>query len=177
MPAADDILRRFLEYAIELYGPRYLHGYLIAPVTIGEERFAETIVDHPSQTIMVRITIATEKDPIKASYQLAHESIHCLIASGRRDTIWFEEGLANHFALRKAGLPRDYWRRSLSMLEDVFRRPLRAFEALNASTEDIREFRAKFPRTDEIEAPHVEKHFGVTTDLAERLCRRMPLAR
>lgn len=177
MSQADDLLRRYLRRAIRLYGPRHRQDYLIAPVIFGGSCFAETIVDDLSHTITVRVTVTPEENRIQSSYQLAHEAVHCLIASGRRETIWFEEGMAVHFALTESGLPSNYLEAAKSALEDIFRNPFEAFKELGAGSGAVKKFRERYGDVDKIVPSHIKEHFSTSDCLAEKLCRRMPLAR
>ena len=91
-------LTAILRLAEKRFGSR-MGGWKINPVDVAGSSFPETIVDPAGKTVQVRITASTRKYPMQATYQLAHEAIHCLAPVGRRDTIFFEEGLATHFAL------------------------------------------------------------------------------
>ncbi|MGB7246414.1 MAG: hypothetical protein WBC64_07050 [Methylovirgula sp.] len=115
--------------------------FKIAPVRIEGDIHPETIIDSNAGVIQVRITNSAATDALRRRYQLAHESIHCIVATGRRDTIYFEEGLASYYALTLSCLDRNYRRRARNELPGILRAPLAAFKALKASDEAIRALR------------------------------------
>ena len=173
----DALLAELIDEAVKRYGPRYKGSWAIAPVLIEGDDYPETIVDDDARVIRVRITNKVLTWPPEARYQLAHEAIHCIVATGRRETIYFEEGLANHHALTLPGLPRKYRRGAEKRLIEVLRPPLAAFRALNPTDERIRALRAEQQNVDELQPALVARIFEVSPDKATAVCRRMPEGR
>src|ERR1700680_1195508 len=97
-PQMTQKLLQILKSIEKRVGPRW-PGWAIKPVVVARASFPETTRDAVKHTVQVRITASTTKYPMQAAYQHSHEAIHCLAPACRRDTIWFEEGLANHVAL------------------------------------------------------------------------------
>ncbi len=138
------------------------------------DNFPETTVDAERRTVQVRLTASTNKYPVQAMYQSAHECIHCLGPAGRRDTIYFEEGLANHFALTYPELPSHIRSQNEVLLLSLFAAPLAAFRKLNATDEHIRHLRLEQPYFDLLTPQLVHKYFSASLELARVLCRRLP---
>src|ERR1700730_3173430 len=97
-------LHRILSIAENRFGRR-VTGWAMLPVLIEGQRFPQTLVSEAARTTRVRLTLSTNLYPLQATFQLAHEAIHCLSPAERTDTIWFEEGLANHHSLTFSELP------------------------------------------------------------------------
>jgi len=114
---------------------------------------------------------------MQAAYQLSHEAIHCLASAGRRDTIWFEEGLANHFALTFPEISPPTKSENEQKLPALFVGPVKAFRSLNATDEQIRLLRIVHPWFDLLTLEIIQKHFSATAELAAQLCNRLPKER
>jgi hypothetical protein len=158
------------------FGPR-IEGWTIKPVDVAGSSFPETTVDTIKKAVQVRITASTNRDPMQATYQLAHETIHCLAPAGRRDAIWFEEGFANHFALTYPELSRRYRAEAEASVPALFVEPLDAFRSLNATDEQIGTLRQEQPLFDELTPELIQKYFSAPAELARKLCDRLPLNR
>jgi hypothetical protein len=172
------LLDRLIANAAERYGPRHRQDWLIA-VVADRTKFAETILER-SQSINVHVTKRASIDPQEATYELAHEAVHCIIASGRRDTIFFEEGLATHHALTLNALNRKFRKGAEATLTEVHAKPLFSFRRIIASIptpekqdDAIRTLRRRFPEIDQITPEAISQIFGVPLDLAQAVCRRM----
>ena len=136
--------------------------------------YPETIIHNG--VIRVEITASTRQFPQQRVQQLAHEAIYCLVASGRRDTIYLEEGLAHHFVYTYGGLPHEYRHENAKMLHPIFKPPVDAFKALKATDGQIRALRVDFP-TMTVTPDDVLKYCDVKREIAEAVCERMPLLR
>jgi hypothetical protein len=146
-PKMTQQLLTILRAVEKRFGPR-VKGWTIKPVDVAGSSFPETTVDAIGKTVQVRITASTKQFPMRATYQLAHETIHCLAPAGRPDTIWFEEGLANHFALTYPELSQRYRAEAEASVPAMFVEPLNAFRSLNATDEQIEALRQELPLFD-----------------------------
>jgi hypothetical protein len=173
----NELLAALIGDSVERFGPRFRETWIIARVEIEGDAYPETFVDTEAGIIQVRITNSAGRDAQKATYQLAHEAIHCIAATGRRDTIYFEEGLANYNALTSRYLDRNYRRRARRTLPGVLRVPLAAFEALKPTDEAIRALRLEQPDFDRLQPHLIERILGVGPDIAASVCQRMPFDR
>lgn len=171
---SDKLLQELIDDAARRFGPRSRATWRILPVRVERRGYPETIFDAQTQAISVRVTERVLTSAEEARYELGHEAVHCLLASGRRDTIYFEEGLANYNALHLPGLPRAFRRGSERILPAVLSHALWAFEALNPSDEKIAALRAEVPEIDLLGVPSVQKHFDVSEKIAQAACLRMP---
>jgi hypothetical protein len=59
-------------------------GWKSVTIKIEGNNFAETTCDPSARQIIVRVTEATVKYPVQRTYQLIHESVHCLCPRNRR---------------------------------------------------------------------------------------------
>lgn len=166
-------LKRILRVVEGRFGPR-ITGWKLRPVLVHGENFPQTMVSESDRTITVRLTELTRNHPLQAIYQLAHEAIHCLSPAARLDTLWFEEGLANHHAVTFAELPEDYRREAEDMVPSLYVEPLAAFRSLNPKDAEIRLLRFTHPDFNSWDAALIKQHFKTTDDLAEKLARRLP---
>jgi hypothetical protein len=169
----DQLLMELLDDAAKRFGPRHKSEWSVEPVRVDGDNFPETIVDDALQTIRVRVTNLVRSSSQEARYELGHESIHCLLATGRRDTIYFEEGLANHYALTLSGIPRSWRRQAKAKLPRLLAGPYEAFRALSPTDKKIRALRVEQPDIDQLEPTLIEKHFHVSRRVAEAVCQRM----
>jgi hypothetical protein len=170
------LLERILLRAEARFGPR-TKGWIVDKVIADRSSYPETIAYKGSGIISVHMTSFAVLYAHQRIYQIAHESIHCLVASGRRDTNYFEEGLANDFALTFPDLPPAYLSEALEGLPNLLKPPLAAFRALNPKDEAIRALRDELPNLEALEPSHIEKYFDVSDQRAIEVCKRMPLAR
>jgi hypothetical protein len=128
-------------------------------------------VDTATKTVRTRITESTKTYPQQATFQLAHEAIHCLAPVER------EEGLANHFSLSFGGLPQNYRTESEKMVPEIFRGPLAAFRKLSPTDDQIRNLRNEQPVFDKFTPELIRQHCGADKNLALELCLRLPFDR
>jgi hypothetical protein len=173
----DQLLNDLIEEAAKRFGPRYRPDWSIEPVRAERDDHPETIIDEVGQRITVWLTKSAASDIQQARYQLCHEAIHCLLAKGKRDTIYFEEGLAIDCALNASGLNRRYRKEAEATMHSVFEPPLKAFRALKPTDEKIKKLRAEVPDIDQLTPALVEKHFGAPSKAAEGVCQRMEFTR
>lgn len=175
-PARTKELLATLRFAENRFGPR-VHGWAYKPVLVEGANYPETLVNTKAKSAQVRITESTKKYPDQAAFQLAHEAIHCLAPVERRDTIWFEEGLANHFSLTYGGVSQATRVVNETIVPELFREPLEAFRKLNPTDEKIRSMRIEEPVFDNLTPKLIQKHCGADQQLARQLCQRLPLSR
>lgn len=175
-PKMTQKLLTILRSAEKRFGPR-VNGWTVKPVDVAGTSFPETTADTIKSAVQVRITASTNQYPMQAAYQLAHEAIHCLAPAGRRDTIWFEEGLANHFALTYPELSKQYRAEAEAGVPALFVEPLNSFRSLNATDEQIRAVREEQPLFDNLTPELIQKYFSASAELAPKLCNRLPLGR
>jgi hypothetical protein len=169
-------LQRILSSVELRFGAR-VPGWTMLPVLIEGQRFPQTLVSEASRTFRVRLTESTNDHPQQALFQLAHEAIHCLSPAERCDTIWFEEGLANHHSLTFSELPARYRKESEERVPSLFVEPLAAFRSLNPADEMIKALRLTYPDFNSWNADLIQQHFATTRELAERLAGRLPKER
>jgi hypothetical protein len=172
----DLLFARIFAEAEVRFGPR-TQGWTIAPIVPDRDSYPETIADRETRTVTIHIMKSTLQFPSQAMYQLAHESIHCLIASGRRDTLYFEEGLAVDFSVTYPGLQGEYRREAENSLFHLFQAPLEAFRALNAKDAAIKALRGELPNLDGLLPTQIQTHFEVSESLATAVCLRLPSER
>jgi hypothetical protein len=169
----DEQLHELIRHAVERFGPRWRATWSIEKVLVQGDNFPETIVDDARQSIRVRVTNLVRLSADEARYELSHESIHCLLATGRRDTIYFEEGLANFYALTLPSLSRQWRRAAKAKLPKILKMPYEAFCALRPTDARVKALRDELPDIDELTPSLVEKHFKVPAEVAAVVCRRM----
>jgi hypothetical protein len=169
-------LKRILGLVEGRFGPRNT-SWKLRPVLVQGQNFAQTIVSESDRTITVRLTESTRNHQLQAMYQLAHEAVHCLSPAARFDTLWFEEGLANHHALTFPELPEDYRRDAENTIPALYVEPLAAFRSLNPKDAQIKSLRFTHPDFNSWDATLIKQHFKTTDDLAEKLARRLPTYR
>jgi hypothetical protein len=172
----DKQLGELIAQAVNLYGGRYRGDWTIGSVRVGDR--PETILDRDRALIQVHVTQMALHDENIAVYQLAHEAVHCVIASGRRDTIYFEEGLATQHALTLSKLPTKFRGRALSELPAFFKPPLFAFRALGPPKGDaIRKLRTECPDFDKLDESVLQRVIGASSQAAKNACKRLPESR
>jgi hypothetical protein len=171
-----DLFEKLLSQAECRFGPRD-STWSLDRLWVEGDTFPETSPGSRPRTYSIRLTASTLKYPQQRVYQLAHESIHCLAPTLRRETLWFEEGLANHFALTLPDLPESYRAEAETLLPKLFEGPLAAIRALGASDEAIRLLRLKQPTFDALDTAIIRSHFGASHQLANALCQRLPSGR
>lgn len=148
-------------------------GWSRDAITVGQENFAQVVAGRRPNTYTVRLTSTTANDAAQRLYQLSHEVVHCLAPAIRNDTIWFEEGLATHFALTQPNLSADYIARAERLLQDRHRAPLEAFRAVSPADDAIRAMRVQQLRFDDFTPELILRHTRATAEQAEALCRRV----
>ena len=166
-------LQRILSIVKLRFGAQ-VAGWTMLPVLIEGQRFPQTLVSEAHRTFRVRLTESTNTYPQQALFQLAHEAIHCLSPAERLDTIWFEEGLANHHSLTFSELPARYRKESEKLVPTLFAEPLAAFRSLNPADEKIKALRLRHPDFNSWDAGLIQQHFATTEELAVTLARRLP---
>ena len=114
---------------------------------------------------------------MQAAFQLSHEAVHCLAPASRRDTIWFEEGLANQVSLTFPEIDENYRQEAEANVPTLFVEPLAAFRSLSATDDQIKQMREEEPCFDKLTPSLIQKYFNTSNELAEKLCRRLPLKR
>jgi hypothetical protein len=175
----DHLLAELIEDAALRYGPRYRADWPVEPVLVEGTNYPETIVDQTRQSIRVRVTEFVWSSAEEARYELAHEAIHCLLASGARNTVFFEEGLTVRHGLTLSSIPRRWRDAAERKLPSVLSEPYEAFQRLKPTDKKIRALRADCPDVEQLanQPELVMKHFKVHRAFAEKVCRRMEEAR
>lgn len=172
-PDLDKLLAEMIDRAIARFGPRHRANWSIAPVSADRDDYPTTLFYAEQQQIKVHVTQPAADNINEARYQLGHEAVHCVLASGLRKTIYFEEGLANWFALSLEDLPKKFRAKAKDKLDPVLKRPLSAFIALRPTDERIASLRAEAPDPETLTKELVEKHFKAPGAVAEPVCRHM----
>ena len=172
----DELFEQIMAQTEAQFGPRDRTWQLGRIVVLGND-YPETTTIELLHVVVVRITESTRQFPMQAIYQLTHETVHCLSPHGRRDTLYFEEGLANHCALTQPLLPEPYLADCLADLPPILLGPLNAFRALNPTAQAVRALRAEQPNLDAVTPALVQGYFGVSHELAAAVCQRMPMGR
>jgi hypothetical protein len=175
-PAMTTKLLTVLKGAERRFGDR-VPGWRIRPVLVHGFNFPETTANDADKSVQVRVTASTTRYPMQAAFQLSHEAIHCLAPACRRDTIWFEEGLANHFSLTFPEISAPTRAENERDVPNLFVGPLKAFRDLKATDEQIRALRSDESWFDRITPDLIQKHFSASAELAKRLCQRLPIER
>ena len=158
------------------FGPR-VAGWSYIVVPEGQSFPETTIPDTAKKQVRVRVTMSTLQYPMQAAFQLSHEAVHCLAPTSRRDTIWFEEGLANHVSLTFPEIGENVREENAAKVPTLFVEPLAAFRSLSATDEQIKQMRAEEPCFDKLTPSLIQKYFNTSDELSEKLCRRLPLER
>jgi hypothetical protein len=149
----------------------------IRPIRIEGDSYPETICDELTKDVIVRVTQSTIQYPLQRTYQLIHESVHCLSPRDKRDTLFFEEGLANWYALTHLFLPENYRREAEKVLDPLLAKHYKVFYELKPTYAKIAALRHDCPGLDEVTPHLIMQHFETSQDVAERLVERMPVAR
>jgi hypothetical protein len=145
-----------------------------APILIKGSNHPETTCNPDTRLVQVRVTVSTLNDPMQRSYQLIHESVHCLSPRNRRDTLFFEEGLANWYALTIRSLPESYRQENEGHLVPLLKRPFELFRQLKPSYEKVAALRKDCVGLDDVTEALIEKHFACGKGLATQLMERLP---
>jgi hypothetical protein len=162
----QDVVRRF--------GPRFRPDYQIQPILFGG-KIPETVV--VANAIFVRLSETARSSLPQAQYQISHEAVHCVLASGRRDTIFFEEGLAISYSLDAGRISRKLRRTNEASLPKLYKEVLSVFRSINPTDEAVRALRAECPDIDQLQPDLVHRVLQVDPQRAAATCRRMPLER
>jgi hypothetical protein len=149
----------------------------IGPIKVGGDNYPETTCNEATKEVAVRVTESTIKYPLQRSYQLIHESVHCLSPRNKRETLFFEEGLANWYALTHQSLPESYRREAEALLDSLLAKPYKIFCQLRPTYAKIAALRKDCPGLDEVPARLIIKHFEAPDQIADLLMERMPEAR
>lgn len=157
----------------ELLGPSE-PNWKIGPIKIEGSNYPETTCDEVTRDVTVRATVSTLADPLQRTYQLTHESVHCLSPRNRRDTLFFEEGMANWYTLTSASLPEDYRRKAARTLEPLLAKPYNLFLQLNPTFQKIVALRKDCLGLDDVTPELIIKSFSTTAALASMLTERLP---
>jgi len=102
----------------------------IGPIKVGGDNYPETTCNEATMEVTVRVTESTIKYPLQRSYQLIHESVHCLSPRNKRETLFFEEGLANWYALTHQSLPESYRKEAEALLDSLLAKPSASLDLL-----------------------------------------------
>jgi hypothetical protein len=149
----------------------------IGPIRVEGNSYPETICNELTKDVIVRVTQSTIQYPLQRTYQLIHESVHCLSPRNKRDTLFFEEGLANWYALTHQSLPESYRNESEKILDPLLAKPYKVFCKLKPSYTKIAALRNDCPGLDDVTSSLIMKHFGVPQQIADQLMERMSGAR
>jgi hypothetical protein len=149
-------------------------NWKIMPIQIVGDNYPETTCDAVTREVTIRVTTSTIRHPQQRTYQLTHESVHCLSPRKRSDTLFFEEGLANWYALTHRSLPREYRHEAEQKLDPLLAKPYKLFCALMPTYQQIASLRADCPVLDDVTSELIIKHFSATPELAAQLMERLP---
>ena len=149
-------------------------GWKIGPIKIEGDDYPQTTCNEITKCVVVRVTKSTLEYPTRRTYQLTHESVHCLSPRDKSDTLFFEEGLANWYTLTNPALPEEYREESKAILDPLLAKPFQIFCELNPTYQRISALRAECPGLDEVTVELIIKHFGASETLAKRLMDRLP---
>lgn len=152
-------------------------GWKIGPIKIVGQIYPETTCNEITKYVTVRVTESTFTAPQQRIYQLTHESIHCLSPRNRRDTLFFEEGLANWYTLTSTSLPEDYRKEAERTLDPLLAKPYNLFLELRPTHQQIASLRNDCPGLDDVTLELIINHFTASTELASMLMQRLPLDR
>jgi len=159
-------LGEMLSEAEQKYGPRDL-SYTILGV---EFAGASPMIWYPGDCkhIVIQLSVDTLSDLPRACYQLAHESIHLLAPTGKRDANNLEEGLATlfgeNYATRWFKTPRNCGDTNYETAKSVTQ------NALNKNPDFIRQIRSNKPSFREFEPGDILAAVNISRDDAEFLC-------
>jgi len=149
-------------------------NWTIAPIKIEGQNHPETICNDVTKDVTVRVTVSTITYPEQRTYQLTHESVHCLSPRNRRDTLFFEEGLANWYTLNHAALSEAYRKEAESKLDPLLAKPYKIFCELKPTYARVAALRKDCPGLDNATVDLIIKHFGAPPELATKLVERLP---
>jgi hypothetical protein len=152
-------------------------NWKIGPIKVEGQKHPETSCNEETRSVVVRVTKSTIDHPHQRAYQLIHESVHCLSPRNRRDTLFFEEGLANWYALTHPSLPESYRQANEKILDPLLDKPYKIFCELRPAYAKVVALRNDCTGLDNVTTNLIIKHFGASTELAERLMERMPQER
>jgi hypothetical protein len=146
----------------------------IGPIKIEGEDHPETTCNDVTKDVIVRVTVSTMTYPQQRTYQLTHESVHCLSPRNRRDTLFFEEGLANWYVLTHPSLPDEFRKDAERILDPFLAKPYKLFCELKPTYGRIAALRADCPGLDDVTPELIIKHFTASPGLAAKLMERLP---
>jgi hypothetical protein len=152
-------------------------NWTIGPIKVEGNNYPETTCNESTRNVIVRTTLSTIQHPLQRAYQLIHESVHCLSPRNKRETLFFEEGLANWYTLTHRSLPKNYRDENEELLDPLLAKPYRAFSELKPTYAKIAALRSDCPGLDDVRPSLIMKHFDAPKETADRLMERMPEAR
>ena len=94
----DDLFHELLQKAETLYGKRNT-DFIIDGVEITTSNQPDIHFPYYDNHVIIRITEICRNDIDFATFQIAHEVIHCLCPNSPKIVTYLEEGLAVHFQL------------------------------------------------------------------------------
>lgn len=97
----DDLFYELLQRAETLYGKRNT-DFVIDGVEITTNNQPDIYFPYKDNHIIIRITEICRNDKDFATFQIAHEIIHCLYPNSPKIVTCLEEGLAVHFSVQCA---------------------------------------------------------------------------
>src|SRR5260370_11579641 len=149
----------------------------IGPIKVEGKDHPETTCNEVTRDVIVRVTESTIEHFQQRAYQLIHESVHCLSPRNKRETLFFEEGLANWYTLTHQSLPESYRKEAEKSLDPLLAKPYEIFCELKPTYARVAALRKDCPGLDDVKAHLIIKHFDARQELADRLMERMPTAR
>jgi len=173
MRAFNQEFKKIFKQTQQLLGPRE-PSRKIMPIQIEGDNYPETTCDAVTREVTIRVTTSTITYPQQRTYQLRHESVHCLSPRNRPDTLFFEEGLANWYALTHRSLPSEYRQKSEQKLDPLLAKPYKLFCALVPTYQQIAALRTDCPVLDDVTSELIIKHFSAAPELAAQLMERLP---
>jgi hypothetical protein len=176
----DKELKTAIATAAAQYGERHPE-YDLLPVAYHEKNHAQLDVNDSAKTLKVFLANPTpflDRDA-EAKYEIWHEAVHCLVPVKRTDTLWFEEGVALHFALKNAPLTSKQRKANREAMASPWREVYEAFKVLNPSNEQIRAIRELAPGRllDNVTPEMVKEVCKVRFKCYELLFHRLPKTR
>lgn len=167
-------LQHILAVAVSRYGKRY------GPWIISDIRFHDDVpcvwYPHPkgSYKVVVKIGNLCRENLSRACFQMAHESIHLLSPSGRRDGTVLEEGLADIYSSAYMQEYFNEWRwRSADVRLELASGRVRQF--LSSYPDAIRVLRRREPMLSRITADLIKETYpDIDPDFAKALTLPFP---
>lgn len=173
----DEELRKAIGVAESLYGSRDM-TYELKPVEYHQKNYAQSVVDTEARTVSVKLADPTpfnDRD-LEAKYELWHEAVHCLSPVCRMDTLYFEEGLALRFGLKRSPIAVPQRKAYRDAIRPPWSQAYQAFTKLNPSDEMVRKIResAEAKTFDNVTEEVIMQVCRLRENLARDLCKRLP---